>query len=154
MKAGTAQRIALNLLSSMLMIQLGRVYEGLMVDVQAMNTKLVRRSERMLTQLTGRSGQAVRDALAKADGSVKLAFLLLQSCDLDDARQLLDRAGGRLREAMELMGQRDVGQRVVDAPDLQDTSQAFIREPRLMPQDEPGPTSDLPPDLPPRRGRG
>lgn len=155
MKAGTAQRIALNLLSSMLMIQLGRVYEGLMVDVQAMNTKLVRRSERMLTQLTGRSGQAVRDALAKADGSVKLAFLLLQSCDLDDARQLLDRAGGRLREAMALMGER-----VVDAPDLQDTSQAFIREPRLSPQeahrkmDEPGPTSDLPPDLPPGSGRG
>jgi N-acetylmuramic acid 6-phosphate etherase len=113
-----------------------------------MNTKLVRRSERMLTQLTGRSGQAVRDALQQAGGSVKLAFLLLQSCDLDDARQLLDRAGGRLREALELMGQRDVG----DAPDLQDTSQAFIREPRLSPQS--GPTSDLPPDLPPRRGRG
>ena len=48
MKAGTAQRIALNLLSSLVMIRLGRVYEGLMVDVQAVNKKLVRRSETML----------------------------------------------------------------------------------------------------------
>src|SRR6476619_7418048 len=53
MKAGTAQRAAMNLLSSLVMIQLGRVYEGLMVDVQAVNQKLVRRSETMLQRLTG-----------------------------------------------------------------------------------------------------
>src|SRR5580693_2078076 len=52
MKAGTAQRIALNMLSSLLMIRLGRVYEGLMVDVQAVNQKLMRRSEEMLPKLT------------------------------------------------------------------------------------------------------
>src|SRR5262245_3156189 len=51
MKAGTAQRITLNLLSSLLMIRLGRVYEGLMVDVQATNRKLAKRSEEMLTHL-------------------------------------------------------------------------------------------------------
>src|SRR5207237_4828897 len=54
MKAGTAQRIALNLLSSLLMIRLGRVCGGLMVDVRAANQKLARRSERMLAHLTGR----------------------------------------------------------------------------------------------------
>ena len=59
MKAGTAQRIALNLLSSLVMILLGRVYEGLMVDVQAVNKKLVRRSETMLQRLTGRSREEV-----------------------------------------------------------------------------------------------
>ena len=54
MKAGTAQRIALNVFSSLVMILLGRVYDGLMVDLQAVNQKLVRRSEGILTRLTGR----------------------------------------------------------------------------------------------------
>ncbi|MPZ39136.1 MAG: N-acetylmuramic acid 6-phosphate etherase [Rhizobiales bacterium] len=146
MKAGTSQRIALNLLSSLLMIQLGRIYEGLMVDVQATNSKLVRRSERMLMHLTGRSGQDARDALAQADGSVKLAFLLLQSCDLDEARRLLDRAGGQLRGAMELMAQRGANK-----PDLKDASQPSIDGPRLSPdQNDMGLASDAPQ----QRGRG
>jgi N-acetylmuramic acid 6-phosphate etherase len=146
MKAGTSQRTALNLLSSLLMIRLGRVYEGLMVDVQAMNTKLIRRSERMLMQLTGRGAHDVGDALQRAEGSVKLAFLLLQSCDLDEARRLLDRAGGQLRGAMELMGQR-----FTEAPDLKDTSQPSIDGPRLSPDhNELGAT----PDLTHQRGRG
>src|SRR5438552_6781868 len=72
MKAGTAQRIALSLLSSLVMIRLGHVYEGLMVDVHATNKKLTQRSEAMLTHLTGRSGKDVRDALAGAEGRVKL----------------------------------------------------------------------------------
>lgn len=106
MKAGTAQRIALNLLSSLLMILLGRVYEGLMVDVQAVNEKLVRRSEDMLRRLTGRNREDVRDALRRADGSVKLAVLLLHGRDLNEATALLDRAGGQLRGALALIGQR------------------------------------------------
>jgi N-acetylmuramic acid 6-phosphate etherase len=99
MKAGTAQRIALNLLSSLVMILLGRVYEGLMVDVQAVNNKLVQRSENMLLHLTGRGSEEVRDALARAHGSVKLALLLLQGCDLAEAAEALDRSGGQLRIA-------------------------------------------------------
>src|SRR5204863_2198971 len=81
MKAGTAQRITLNLLSSLVMILLGRVYEGLMVDLQAVNEKLVRRSEAILMRLTGRSGTEAREALRRADGSVKLAVLLLHGCE-------------------------------------------------------------------------
>ncbi|MBV9016825.1 MAG: N-acetylmuramic acid 6-phosphate etherase [Alphaproteobacteria bacterium] len=99
MKAGTAQRVALTLLSSLLMIRLGRVYEGLMVDVQPSNRKLVRRSEAILAQLTGHSRDHVRDALRQAKGSVKLALLLLEGRGLDEARDALDEAGGDLRAA-------------------------------------------------------
>ena len=106
MNAGTAQRIALNLLSSLLMIRLGRVYKGLMVDVQASNAKLARRREAIVRGLTGRSREDVRSALARAGGNVKLAVLLLDGCDLDLARDLLDRAGGRLGAAMESLPPR------------------------------------------------
>jgi N-acetylmuramic acid 6-phosphate etherase len=100
MNAGTAQRIALNLLSSLLMIRLGRVYKGLMVDVQASNAKLARRREAIVRGLTGRSREDVRDTLATAGGNVKLAVLLLDGFGLDEAREALDRAGGRLGAAM------------------------------------------------------
>jgi N-acetylmuramic acid 6-phosphate etherase len=106
MKAGTAQKIALNLLSTLLMILLGRVYEGLMVDVQAGNQKLVQRSEDMLVRLTGCSREAGRDALRRAHGSVKLAVMLLRGCNAEEGARLIDRAGGQLRAALALIGQR------------------------------------------------
>lgn len=103
MKAGTAQRIALNVLSTLLMIRAGRVHEGLMVDVQAVNQKLVRRSEEMLVRLSGRGRPEVHKALQTAKGSVKLAVLLLRGCDLDRAAALLAQAGGNLRRALQLL---------------------------------------------------
>lgn len=103
MKAGTAQRIALILLSSLVMIRLGRVYEGLMVDVQASNKKLVRRSEKILLRLTGRSSEDIKSALDQSGGSVKLAFLLLQGFGLREADEALYRAHGHLRQAMSLI---------------------------------------------------
>jgi len=106
LKAGTAQKITLNLLSTLLMIMLGRVYDGLMVDVQATNEKLVRRSEDMLVRLTKCSRDDARGALRRARGSVKLAVMLLNGCDLETAAALLERAGGRLRKALSLIGQR------------------------------------------------
>jgi N-acetylmuramic acid 6-phosphate etherase len=106
MKAGTAQRIALNMLSSLLMIRLGRVYEGLMVDVQAVNQKLVRRSEEMLLKLSARSLEDVRQALQQANGNVKLAVLLLRGCDMQKAQALLDLAHGELRAALHLLDVR------------------------------------------------
>jgi N-acetylmuramic acid 6-phosphate etherase len=102
MKAGTAQRIALILLSSLVMIRLGRVYQGLMVDLQAVNQKLARRSESILSQLTGRSREEARDALSRAAGSVKTALLLLEGCELEEARIMLERSGGRLHAAKTL----------------------------------------------------
>jgi N-acetylmuramic acid 6-phosphate etherase len=106
MKAGTAQRIALNLLSSLVMIRLGRVYGGLMVDMQAANAKLTRRSQSMLRHLTGRSSEEISTALAAADGSVKLAALLLKGCDPADAKAVLNRAGGQLRIALAAVERR------------------------------------------------
>ena len=106
MKAGTAQRTALNLLSSLVMIMLGRVYEGLMVDLQAVNAKLMRRSENILMRLTGRSIDDARIALREANGSVKLGVLLLHGCELNEAMGILDRAGGQLRAALALIGKR------------------------------------------------
>jgi N-acetylmuramic acid 6-phosphate etherase len=104
MKAGTAQRAALNALSSLVMIRLGRVHQGLMVDVQAINAKLLRRSEHMLRRLTGRDPQDVRAALEQAGGSVKLAVLLLHGCSQAEAASMLERAGGRLRTALKDLG--------------------------------------------------
>jgi N-acetylmuramic acid 6-phosphate etherase len=104
MKAGTAQRITLNVFSSLVMILLGRVYDGLMVDVQAVNQKLVRRSERILRRLTGCSTERAREALRKADGSVKIALLLLHGCDVAQATKVLERAGGQLRSALAAIG--------------------------------------------------
>ena len=106
MIAGTAQKITLNLLSSLLMILLGRVYGGLMVDVQASNEKLLRRSEDILIRLTRCSRDEARDALGRARGSVKIAVMLLNGCDLETAKALLDRAHGQLRKALALIGQR------------------------------------------------
>jgi N-acetylmuramic acid 6-phosphate etherase len=106
LKAGTAQKIALNLLSTLLMIMLGRVYDGLMVDVQAVNQKLVRRSEDMLVRLTCCDREAARAALLRARGSVKLAVMLLHGCSAEEGVQLLDRAGGQLRSALALIRRR------------------------------------------------
>jgi N-acetylmuramic acid 6-phosphate etherase len=103
MKAGTAQRVALTMLSSLLMIRLGRVYEGLMIDVQATNRKLVRRSEGMLAQLTGHSREQVHAALRQAEGNVKLALLLLEGSGVDEARRALERSEGDLRAAKTLI---------------------------------------------------
>ena len=102
MNAGTAQRITLSLLSTLVMIRLGHVYRGLMVDVQAANTKLSRRKLDMLVHLTGRCEAEAEAALVRAGGNVKLAVLLLKGCSLDTALSLLERAGGELRAAIEM----------------------------------------------------
>ena len=124
MKAGTAQRITLNVFSSLVMILLGRVYEGLMVDVQAANQKLVQRSESILKRLTGCSGEQVCEALRQANGNVKLAVLILRGCDLQEATHILDRAGGQLRAALANIGRpgpepADLGDLTrVEAPEI------------------------------------
>jgi N-acetylmuramic acid 6-phosphate etherase len=100
MKAGTAQKVALNTLSTSLMILLGKVYRGLMVDVRAANAKLVKRSEDILIQLTGRNREDARDALSRANGSIKVAVLLLNGCDLESAKQLLNDTNGQLDTAL------------------------------------------------------
>jgi N-acetylmuramic acid 6-phosphate etherase len=100
MKAGTAQKAALNLFSTALMVRLGRVYRGRMVDMQARNAKLRARSVRMLRELTDCSVEQAQAALAGADGKVKLAILLLRGMSRADAEGLLERSGGNLRLAL------------------------------------------------------
>jgi N-acetylmuramic acid 6-phosphate etherase len=106
LKAGTAQKITLNALSTTLMVLLGRVYRGLMIDVRASNEKLIRRSQDMLVQLTGCSRRDAQNALSMASGSVKLAVLLLHGCDLNIAENLLRRANGHLSKALDLFRER------------------------------------------------
>ena len=102
LKAGTAQKVTLNTFSSLLMILLGKIYRGLMVDVRALNEKLSRRSEDMLIQLSGCDRAEAREALVRANGRVKVAVLLLNGCDVDAAAQILDVTGGRLGAALAL----------------------------------------------------
>ncbi len=97
LKAGTAQKIVLNLISTTLMIRLGRVWHGEMVDMQATNVKLRARAERMLRSLTGADDDAIRAALAMADGRVKLAVLLLHGMSRPEAEAALALHGNHLR---------------------------------------------------------
>jgi N-acetylmuramic acid 6-phosphate etherase len=99
MNAGTSQRITLTLLSTLLMIRLGRVYRGLMVEVQATNLKL---NQRMLAFLTGRSQPEIDHALEQSQGSVKLAVLVLRGCGVRQAEAFLQETSGHLREAIAL----------------------------------------------------
>jgi N-acetylmuramic acid 6-phosphate etherase len=120
MKAGTAQRVTLNLLSTLVMIRLGRVHQGLMIDVQAMNAKLVERSENILARLSGCGREEVHDALQRADGNIKVAMLLLRGCNAGEAAALLEQAGGRLRTALRFTDRQgaasDVGPIAADIP--------------------------------------
>ena len=98
--AGTSQKIVLNLLSTLVMVRLGKVHDGLMVDVVANNDKLRHRARRMVVHLTGVSDDAAADALAAADGHVKTAVLVAQGLDPDTARARLADNADSLRAAL------------------------------------------------------
>ncbi len=97
MKAGTAQKVALNLFSTALMTSLGRVYRGQMVDMVARNAKLRRRALRMLQALTGAGPEQAEAALGQAGGRVKAAILVVRGHAPAEADALLVRHGGDLR---------------------------------------------------------
>lgn len=102
LKAGTAQKLALNMLSTGAMIRLGRTYGNLMVDLQASNEKLAARAERIVGEATGCAGDRAADLLAMAEGNVKVAILMeLAGLDAGEARTRLERARGVLRTALE-----------------------------------------------------
>jgi len=100
MKAGTAQKVILNLFSTLVMIRMGRVYRGLMVDMRATNAKLRRRSVTMVEQITGCDDATASAALAKSDGVVKVAALVALGLSRPDADALLARSEGNLRVAL------------------------------------------------------
>lgn len=100
MKAGTAQKIVLNLFSTAVMVKLGRVYRGLMVDMRARNAKLLRRAEAMVGEILNCAPSDAARYLTQADGDVKTAVLLGSGADLSEAAELLRRHSGNLRAAI------------------------------------------------------
>lgn len=101
LKSGTAQKLVVNMLTTLSMIKLGKTYRGVMVDLLATNEKLRARSIRTVSQLAGVEVAAAADALDAADGSVKLALLTLATgATLDAASAALASADGILRDAI------------------------------------------------------
>ncbi len=103
LKAGTATKLVLNMLSTGAMVRLGKTYGNLMVDLQTTNQKLADRSGRIVAALTGLPRDQADELLERSAGDVKTAFLVQQrSVSPTVARRLLQRAQGRLRDALEL----------------------------------------------------
>jgi N-acetylmuramic acid 6-phosphate etherase len=101
LKAGTAQKLVLNTISTVSMIRLGKTYGDLMVDVAGTNEKLRARARTAVLQATGASDADVDAALEAADGSAKIAIVsLLGEVDADAARAALERSGGYIRAAL------------------------------------------------------
>ena len=102
LKAGTATKMALNILSTGVMVRLGKVYGNRMVDVAVTNSKLEDRALRILEDLGGIARSQGRQLLSASGGSVKLALLMgLRQFDAETARQRLTASGGQLRAALE-----------------------------------------------------
>jgi len=102
LKAGTATKMVLNMLTTGAMVLLGKTYGDLMVDLRATNTKLVHRSRRIVAILTGLSEAEAERLLTQCGGELKTAIVAhLCGTAPDDARQRLERAGGHLRRAIQ-----------------------------------------------------
>ncbi|MFF3451099.1 N-acetylmuramic acid 6-phosphate etherase [Streptomyces sp. NPDC002667] len=101
LKSGTAQKLVLNMLSTITMIRLGKTYGNLMVDVRASNEKLRARSRRIVALATGASDEEIEHALTATDGEVKNAVLtILGGVDGPTAARLLEESQGHLRAAL------------------------------------------------------
>jgi N-acetylmuramic acid 6-phosphate etherase len=105
LKAGTATKLVLNMLSTGAMVRLGKTYGNLMVDLRATNTKLLDRSRRIVAVLTGLTQDEAESLLSHCGGEVKTAVVAhRRSVPPGAARELLQNAGGRLRSALETSG--------------------------------------------------
>ncbi|MFT8776746.1 MAG: N-acetylmuramic acid 6-phosphate etherase [Gluconacetobacter liquefaciens] len=100
LKAGTAQKAALNMLSTALMVRLGHAYRGQMVDMRVVNAKLQRRAARMVRLLAGGTDEQIADALEASGGNVKRAVLIRHGMSLTDAEAALRQHGGNLRAVL------------------------------------------------------
>jgi N-acetylmuramic acid 6-phosphate etherase len=107
MKAGTAQKMVLNMLSTASMVRLGRVYEHWMIQMTLTNEKLRRRSARILEQATGVSASAARHALRQAGHELPVALVMLKgNASATDARRWLGASHGSIRRALAVAHQR------------------------------------------------
>jgi len=101
LKAGTVQKLILNMISTGAMVKIGKVYQNLMVDVQQTNEKLVVRGQNIVMETTGCTRERAVQALADAGGHVKTAIVsVLLDCDVEQAAVALERAHGHVRTAV------------------------------------------------------
>ena len=101
MKAGTATKLILNMISTATMIKLGKIYGNLMVDLMAVNDKLVDRGTRIISQITGLDFDSAKEKLYEAEKSVKTAIVMEKlNCSLDEARTTLENENGFLRRVL------------------------------------------------------
>lgn len=101
LKAGTAEKMILNMISTVSMVETGKVYKNLMVDVRQSNAKLIVRTENIVMQAVGCDRERAKRALKEAGGEAKLAILmLLLQTDVEETRQILKNAGGKIKNAL------------------------------------------------------
>jgi N-acetylmuramic acid 6-phosphate etherase len=101
LKAGTATKMVLNMLTTGTMVRLGKTYGNLMVDLRATNTKLLARSRRIVAALTGLTEEQAAEQLARCNGELKTAVVAHRhNVSAEVARQLLNASGGQLRVAL------------------------------------------------------
>jgi N-acetylmuramic acid 6-phosphate etherase len=101
LKAATAQKIALNAISTAVMVRLGKVHDNLMIDLIASNAKLRRRALRLVTLLADIGEERAREMLDAAEGNVRVAVVMARrNLDVAQARALLDRHAGSLRAVL------------------------------------------------------
>jgi N-acetylmuramic acid 6-phosphate etherase len=106
LRAGTATKLVLNMISTAVMIRLGHVYGNQMVNVQPTNLKLTERARRIIQQTTGVSKERAAELLAESGNSVRAAIIMEKiKVSRTEAERLLARAGGRIREALASFGQ-------------------------------------------------
>jgi len=107
MKAGTAQKAALNMLSTAIMLRCGLVHRGLMVNMRISNEKLFKRARRMVATLAGIDEARAADALELAGNDLRRAVLIARGLSLQDAADRLAQAGGDLGDALASLGQSE-----------------------------------------------
>lgn len=101
LKAGTAQKMILNMISTGSMVGIGKVYENLMVDVKQSNEKLVIRAQNIVMIATGCDREMAKTLLEQAEGHVKTAIIMyLLNCNVEESKQKLSEAGGKIRKAL------------------------------------------------------
>ena len=102
LKAGTAQKLVLNMISTASMVRSGKAYQNLMVDVVQTNEKLRVRAENIVIEATGVERSQARRSIDEANGSVKTAItMILAGCSAEEATRRLETAGGHVREAIQ-----------------------------------------------------
>ncbi|MBR5617511.1 MAG: N-acetylmuramic acid 6-phosphate etherase [Oscillospiraceae bacterium] len=102
LKAGTCQKLILNMISTATMVGCGKTYGNLMVDVDPCNAKLVVRARGIVMEATGCDLQTAEKAMAEAGGHAKTAItMILADCSAEEARARLEKAGGHVRKAIE-----------------------------------------------------